>query len=205
LIDQLNPTIRVELRTLREICNSDLGIRNLRDPHRQLEMYERLVELAPGERIPRHRLIGKLLELGELDRAAHQIRRAEDAVGLDRPIHRYKVRLGIERARLTPGILDEDRLAILRSAEQLALNGVDRFSDDKFVYAAYADVGVAIARLTGNTTTLDEAITRIGIASDELLDPVLDENHRRYERIRREFAPRPHSRQAASDTSPSST
>lgn len=186
VIDHLNPSVRVELRTIREMCNAEMGIRSVHDPLRRLVLFERLVKLAPGERIPRHRVIGTLLDLGELDRAAHEIKAAEETVGLDRPIHRYKVRLGIERARRTPGILNEDRLAILRRAESLALEGVDRYGEDKFAYSAYADVGEAIARLTGDITTLSRAIERMDQASDDLLDPMLEEQLKRFERTRRE-------------------
>jgi hypothetical protein len=188
VIDHLNPSVRVELRTIREMCNAEMGIRSIHDPARRLTLFERLVKLAPGKRIPRHRVLGTLLELGELDRVAHEIKTAEETVGLDRPINRYKVRLGIERARRTPRLLNEDRLAILRRAESLALEGISRYGEDKVAYSVYGDVGEAIARLTGDTTTLSQAIARLDQASDELLDPTLEEQLKRFERTRHEVS-----------------
>lgn len=166
----LNPTVYIELRTIRDLC-SDQGIGRLADSHRRLELYQALISTAPGERIPRHRLIAELLKMGDLNGAEHAIRAAEREVGLDSPISRYGVRLALERAFLTPGIMDEDRKALMYQASSLALKGIDRNRVDKYAYFAYADVGTALAERFAAYDVLDDAITRMQQAAEFILDP----------------------------------
>jgi hypothetical protein len=187
VIAGLNPTIWLELRTIRDICGTDFGIGRLIDHRRQVELFEDLIRLAPGERIPRHRLISKLLFLGELDAAAQALRAAEDIVGVDAPLSRYKVRLALRRAETTTGILEEDRRAMLREAQRLALDAVSKYAQDKFAYATYAEVGLAIAERTDQTDALDDALGRMRQAVDRLLDPGLAQQLRSLERTRRRF------------------
>ena len=190
VVEELNPTVYVEIRAMRDMCNAEWGIASLPNPEDQLEIYQRMVEIAPRERIPRHRVIRKLLDMGRLDAAALAIRDAEDVAGTDRPIHRYKVRLAILRAETTQGILPQDRLAILRGAESTALRGLDRFADDRYSFAAYADVGVAIARQSGDTSVLEAALRLMTSAYDRILDPEMSRDIDQFERIHREFTPK---------------
>ncbi len=188
VIDGLNPTLSIELRTIRGICDIEYGIGSLADDAREVELYERLIKLVPGERIPRHRLIGKLLYLGQLESAGQAIRAAEDSVGLDSPINRYKVRLALRRAETTEGIMEEDRRAMLNEARRLALDGLRRLPLDKYAYMAYGEAGLAIAQRMGDTSTLDDAIARTTAAVDKILDPHLSDSLRSLERERRRFA-----------------
>lgn len=188
IIEHTNPAVRIELVALNEMCNADYGIRSLTDKTQQLALYRKLVELVPGERIPRHRLVGTLLDLNQLDLAGQEIRQAEDAVGLDRPLNRYQVRLALARARSTPGIRPEDRAAIVRDAERYALRGLEKYPDDKFTYIAYADVGLAMAEMSGDTAILDRAIDQMAAAvetdvPDPALRDALDATRRRRERL----------------------
>ena len=188
VIENINPAVRIELVALNEMCNADYGIRSLTDKTKQLILYQKLVNVAPGERIPRHRLIGTLLDLNRLDLASQEIRRAEKVVGLDRPLNRYQVRLAIARARSTPGIRSEDRAAIVREAERYALRGIEEYPDDKFSYMSYADVGLAMAELTGETAIVDRAIDEMasafeGDVPDPALRDMLDATRRRRKRL----------------------
>lgn len=174
IIENSNPAVRMELVALKEMCNADYGIRSLPDKRQQLALYRQLVEAVPGERIPRHRLIGTLLDLNDIDAASQEIRRALEVVGLDRPLNRYQVRLQLARARTTPGIRPEDREAIVRQAERHALLGIEKYPDDKFTYIAYVDVGFAMAETTGDTTILDLAIDEMSSAVEsDVPDPAL--------------------------------
>jgi SIR2-like domain len=166
----LNPTVYIELRTIRDLC-SEQGIGRVTDPHRRLELYQTLIGMAPGERIPRHRLIGELLRLDDLNGAEHAIRAAEREVGLDSPISRYSVKLALKRAYLTPGIMEEDRKALMYQASNLALKGIDRNKQDKYAYFAYADVGSALAERFAEYGVLDDAIDRMRTAAEFILDP----------------------------------
>jgi SIR2-like domain len=187
-VDALNPSVHIELRALREMCNAEFGIASLSDADAQLAIYERIIAVVPGERGPRHRLIRKLLEIRRPEAAAQAIRHAEEEIGSDRPIARYKVRLAILRAEATPGILAEDRVAILRNAQSIALDTIQRFAGDKFAYVAYAELGVAVAETAGDFTMLDEAISEMANASDRILDPAMATDLERYERRRRQIA-----------------
>jgi hypothetical protein len=185
VVDGLNPSIWTELRTIRDICNRDFGIGHLSDNTRQLELLEKLIRIAPGERVPRHRIIGKYLDLGKLDDAAQAIRQAEEDVGFDSIVSRYRIRLLIQRAQATTGIMLEDRRAILLEAERAALAGLSRLTTDKYSYIAYGDVGEAYAELTRDVSMLDSALVRMREAIGHILDPQLDEALSRFERVRR--------------------
>ena len=187
-IDALNPGVRIELKSLREICNSQFGIASIGDDHVQLALYGKIVDAIPGERGPRHTLIRKLLEMRKVDEAAQAIRLAEETVGSDRPIARYKVRLAILRAETTPGILREDRVAILNHAEGLALETVKKYPDDRFAYLAYTELGTAVAETSGNTHMLDDAISMMSEAADRILDPEMSQDLARLERRRQQLA-----------------
>lgn len=187
VVDGLNPAVPLELRTLRDLCNSDFGVKSLVDLEQQLHIYRKLIALAPGERVPYHRWISTLSRHGRLDLTDQAIRSAEAAVGLDSVINRYKVIHAIQRAERTEGILTEDRLAMLRNAETVALNGIRTFSTDKYSYTTYGLVGLAIAELSGDMTVLDDAIECLRQAADELYDDLLLERLKVLEERRRQL------------------
>ena len=171
VIDHLSPTVPLEMRTIRDICDVDYGIGRIGDRETRKTLYKRLIEIAPGERIPWHRLIRELLQEGNLEETEYTIRDAEDAAGADAPIARYKVRLLIVRARRTEGISESDRIALLRKAYELALNNIDRHKSDKYSYYTLCDVACELIRYGESTYLLDDAIARSQEASDRLLDP----------------------------------
>jgi hypothetical protein len=181
--NNLNPTVYVELRTIRDLC-SEHGIGRLAEPHRRLELYQALISLAPGERIPRHRLIAELLRLDDLNGAEQAIKAAEREVGLDSPISRYSVKLALQRAFLTPGIMDEDRKALMYEASNVALKGIERNRQDKYAYFAYADVGTALAERFAEYWVLDDAIAQMQVAAEFILDPHFQTELTAYEQNR---------------------
>lgn len=188
VIESLNPSVYIELRTIRDLCNRDFGINRLQDPDRRQQLYRYLIRIAPGERVPRHRLISNLLDGGDLNEVSREIKNAEEDVGSDSVFNRYKVRLTIRRAAETTGIMSEDRRALLREAERLALKGIDRWSTDKYSFMIYADVGVAYAEtIGGDTSILDDALARMKKAVDAILDPQLSDSLQGFERTRRRF------------------
>ena len=171
VLDHLNPTVPLEMRTIRDICDVEFGIGRIGDGETRKGLYKRLIEIAPGERIPWHRLIRELLQEGNLDETEYTIRNAEYAAGSDAPIDRYKVRLLIVRARRTEGISGIDRTALLRKAYELALNNIDRHKRDKYSYYTLCDVACELIRHGESTYLLDEAVARSQEASDRILDP----------------------------------
>ena len=171
VIDHLNPTVPLEMRTIRDMCDVEYGIGRIGDSETRKSLYKRLIEIAPGERIPWHRLIRDLLQEGNLEETEYTIRNAEDAAGADAPIARYRVRLLIVRARRTEGISETDRIALLRKAYELALTNIDRHKSDKYSYYTLCDVACELIRYGESTYLLDEAIARSQEASDRILDP----------------------------------
>jgi hypothetical protein len=188
IIEHLNPTNFLELRTLRDICSREFGIGRIQHPDREVTLYRMLSKLAPSERIPHHRIVSTLLDKGDLLGTAEAIRAAERDVGRDSVIQRFKVRLGIRRALETTGIREEDRRAIFGDTVKIALEGIRRDPKDKHAYIAYADLGYEIASRYKDASRLDDAIQRMQQATAEILDPQLDEaleaNRRRSARFK---------------------
>src|ERR1035441_1380952 len=187
LIEGINPTVWLELETARAICTTEWGIPRVGDNHKQVELFKKVIAVLPAERIPRRRLIRKFLDGGELDRADQEILRAHENIGEDGIVARYRVILNLQRAETTPGILNEDRVAMLKSARTLALKCINDSSRDRYNYRALADVAVAFARRTNDLSFLDEAIEHMKTAENEILDPELARERRQYEQTRREI------------------
>lgn len=179
VISNLNPTIFLELRLVREICDSEFGIGSLANLRDQVDLLRQLIALAPGERIPRHRIISRFLQLGELESMEEELNSAVETVHLDPPLARYRVLLLMKRAQMTPGILDEDRAAILLQAHTLALESIRRFKNDPYGWIALGDVSLKYAEITRSTHLLEEAIEGIDSAYSELREPNLRDALRR--------------------------
>lgn len=167
-----NPSYYEEVRTLREICNSTMGIRALPDPSDRANLYRRIVDILPADRVARHRLVRELIESERYGDAEAELKSAVDDVGLDPPLLRYGVKLLILRSR-GPGILDGDRRAILKAALADAERGMASFRDSKYMYFAAADVGEEWYELTRERGLLEWAKQLLETAYKNLLDPDL--------------------------------
>lgn len=188
LIASINPSVRLEREAAKALCTDDeFGIDKLADGAKQIELLRRIVRLIPGEGIPRHRLIRHLIDQQRLDEAAKELRDAIDSIKINPVLGRYEVLLLIRKAQLTPGLMDEDRAAILLNAQALALKNVDRYPTDLHAFRIYGDVAVALASVGGGTAALDDAIERARGAESRILDPAQAEIRRRLETERRKF------------------
>lgn len=127
IIDKISPSYDIEVRTLRELCNLDGGLSRIPDKREQNRLLRRMISMAPGERVPRHRLIRNLIDQGEFEKAETEIRVFNYDFGSDGPVHRYKIKLMTARATRAPGLLEEDRIVILEQAQELASSGVAKF------------------------------------------------------------------------------
>src|SRR5579862_5314930 len=74
VIDNISPTYEIEVRTIRELCNLDTGIPSIADKSLQNRLLRKMVSAVPGERVPRHRLIRNLVNMGEFEKADSEIR-----------------------------------------------------------------------------------------------------------------------------------
>jgi GTPase SAR1 family protein/NAD-dependent SIR2 family protein deacetylase len=182
VIDHVNPTEPLELQTVRAICDTEYGIGRIGDARVRKNLYTKLTKIAPGERIPWHRLIRELLNEGDFETTEYIIRDAETAVGVDAPISRFKIRLIVARALKSVGISKPDRLAMLRHAYEQAMKNTERNYLDKYSYSVLCDVGIEIANMAGGAYHLDEAIKHMRSATGRILDPEMDTRLHLYER-----------------------
>jgi hypothetical protein len=182
IISSINPSQPIELQSIRNICDAEFGIGRLGDADTRLSLYRALIERAPAERIPWHRLLRELLDDFRFDDMEYELRNAEEAVGSDSPLDRFKVRLLLARAIHAKKISDGDRLAILRRAYELAMVNIERHSADKYTYYTLCDVAVELVDRGESEHLLRTAIEKLRLAADEILDPAMTGPIERYER-----------------------
>ena len=182
-IDSLSPAYPIELASMNEMCDPQKGISRIYNKERQNILLRKMISLAPRQRVPRHRLITNLINLGEFDQANTEIRLFENELRIDGPVQRYKVRLFLERAKHSTGLLDEDRAMLIQKAASLAETGIDRFPFDKNIYKEYLEVGVASYKCTGESEIFSRALGLARAAYDKIQDPDLDRTVRRFEQI----------------------
>jgi hypothetical protein len=141
-----------------------------------------MLSIAPGERVPRHRLIRNLISLGEFEKAETEIRIYQKDFRREAPIDRYKILLLIARATETKGLQLGDRSVILEQARELAAASAERYDGNKHVLGAYCEVGVHAFKLTGSHTIFDEAMNVLRKAESRLGDPDITRMVIKYER-----------------------
>jgi len=183
VIDSISPTYDIEVRTIRELCNIETGLPRIPDKAVQNRLLRKMISIAPGERVPRHRLIRNLIEVGDLEKAEGEIRIFEKDFGRDAPVTRYRLKILIGRALDTPGILTEDRIAILGQARDAALTAISRMPDHKLILGVYCEIGIELYRFAGDYAVYDDAIKRLKVAESVVGDPEISRIIRRYEGI----------------------
>lgn len=182
VIDAISPTYDIEVRTIREMCNIETGLSRIPDKETQNRLLRKMISIAPGERVPRHRLIRNMIEIGQFEKADGEIRIYEKDFDRDPPIARYRIKLMIGRAVQTEGILPEDRIAILNQAKEEAIKSLSRTPTYRHLLTTYCEVGVEMYRFTGNYDVYDDAMERLKMAESEVGDPEISKTIRRFER-----------------------
>src|SRR5699024_8873972 len=91
VISNINPTYKLELQSISDMCDLDTVIVRVLDQEKQNVLLRKMITLAPSERVPRHRLIHNLIDLEHFDVAESEIRSFEKDIKADGPISRYKV------------------------------------------------------------------------------------------------------------------
>lgn len=177
VISGSNPSYHEETRTLREICNSDRGIRAVPDPSERIRLYRTMAEVMPRDNVVRHRLVSELIRLNNLPEAEGELERAIKDVGLDPALQRYKARLLIARSRQS-ALLLEDKKAMLRGALAEAEVALAKYPDNKYCYFMAADVAEAWRQLTGEVNLVYWARQKLEKAQEVLLDPQIGERLR---------------------------
>lgn len=182
VIDNISPTYDIEVRTIRELCNMETGLSRIPDKTVQNNLLRRMMSIAPGERVPRHRLIRNLISLGEFEKAETEIRIYQHDFKREAPIDRYKILLLIARATETKGLQQSDRIVILEQARELAASATERYDGNKYVLGAYCEVGVHAFKVSGTHKIFDEAMNVLRKAESRLGDPDITKMVVRYER-----------------------
>lgn len=183
VITSINPTFPIEIRTIRELCNVDTGLPRIPDKKIQNRLLREMISAVPGERVPRHRLIRNLIEMGAFEQAEAEMRVFQNDFKVsDGPVHRYKINLMVARAVRTPDLLLEDRVAILEQAQEIAVAAVDRYYTNKHVLSAYAELGIEYYKLTGRLNYYDDALLKLKIAEEVNGDPEISRVIARLER-----------------------
>lgn len=182
VIDGLRPTFDIEIRTIRDLCNLETGIPRIPDREVQNVLLRKMMSVAPGERIPRHRLIRNLIESGSFEKAETEIRIFTNDFGADGPVHRYRVNLLVARAIRAEGILEEDRISILEHAQELAVAGTQKYPNNKNILSAYVELGIEYWRRTGKFDYFDDAIQKMKLSEEKNGDPEISKAIVRYER-----------------------
>lgn len=181
VVNNINPSVSIERRYIGELCNSPYGVERVSKAEARMELYESLLRIDPTNRIPRHRLIKENLDYGNIGAVSADIADAEDIVGNDPPIQRYKVLLLLEQSR-QPGLLNEDRKAIVKNAYREANQGIDWYPENKYQYFVFYDVADEWLALTKKEDWLREAYEKLKIGYEKTLDPDMVPIMRRLER-----------------------
>lgn len=169
VIDSINPSVNIERRYIAELCNSAYGVERVNDVEKRIGLYEDLMRIDPTNRVPRHRLIKEYLGIGNIGAASAAISDAEDVVGNDPPIQRYKVLLLLDQSR-QDGLMDEDRKAILKQAYKEVVQGINWYPENKYQYSAFHDVADEWFALTKKDDWLHEAYIRLRAGYEKILD-----------------------------------
>ena len=145
----------------------------MRLPDRKIQnrLLAKMISVAPGERVPRHRLIRNLIDMNEFESAEAEIRVFTKDFREDGPVHRYKVLLLVARAKNSPGLMEEDRLVILNRARDLAIAGIRKYRDNKHMLYTYCEVGIDIYKRSGDLSVFADAIRETKAAEKVLGDP----------------------------------
>ena len=171
VIDELNPSYDIEIRSLRELANSRNGIRRISDRRAQNKLLAKMISIAPGQRVPRHRLVRNLIDMKEFGNAEAEIRLFNKDFGEDGPMYRYSIVLALSRAKYVKGIMDEDRQAILLQAVDMAREGIKRFPLNKNMLYTYCEVALELYNRFGVVEVLEEALVKLREAQQLIGDP----------------------------------
>jgi hypothetical protein len=189
IIDNIQPTYDIELKTIDELCSVETGLATITDRKNQNILLRKAISVAPGQRVPRHRLLRNLVWLQRYDEADTELRLFEKDFGrLDGPANRYRIEAATSRALHTPGILAEDRVTLLRRTLETASAIVRRYPYNKGILGAYCELGLGLASLTADCSAFDQGIellrTAERITGDADIPRVVSRLERRMERVR---------------------
>lgn len=182
VIAALVPSVGIEVRTMISLCDYSTGIGRLPDKRVQNHILAKMISKIPGERVPRHRLIRNLIDIGQFEDAEAEIRVFCNDFREDGPVYRYRILLLLARSKNSPGLLEEDRVVLLNRARDMAAIGVGRFKENKHMLYTYCDVGVEMYKRTNDLTVFEDAIRVARLSQVTIGDPEITRRLDDYER-----------------------
>lgn len=183
VISSINPTYKLEVQSISDMCDLDTGIVRILDQGKQNILLRKMITLAPSERVPRHRLIHNLIDMSEFEVAEAEIKAFQRDIKVDGPLLRYKVKLKLGLAAKMPGISDGDRASISLEGAAIAENSIRKFPDDKNMFRVHLDSGIAYYKYSGKSEVFERAMTLALEAQGRILDPDLRSIISKYVRI----------------------
>jgi len=111
------------------------------------------------------------MDQGKYDEAEAEIRVYKTELHRDTTIQRYEVMLGIKRAMYSPGIMQEDRLAIALTAYDISLRLSEAQPLNKNVLKTRYDAASTLAELGDASEVVHDAIVALMKAESETGDP----------------------------------
>ena len=191
IVDSIRPSYDIEIRTLRALCNVETGLATIADRRQQNDLLRKMISIAPGERVPRHRLLRNLIEMGDYPDADAELRIFQNDFKMDGPATRYAIVLATARAVRSPGLMREHRIALLEKAQELAASGANRFNRNRGVLTAYCEVGIEIAKLTSQRNVFDLAIEKLKEGEELIGEPKITYDVRAFMRRMADIAIEP--------------
>lgn len=181
-VHNLMPTYDCELQSMKQLCSGSDGINKIPSVDRQNKLLRIMMSNAPSQRVPRHRLIRNLIGSGQFEDAETEIRLFSQDIGRDGPIARYRIRLLLERANNSQGLLDEDRAHLLNKAVNSTLSLLSSYGPNKHTLSTYGDVAIEIYRHTGDLSHYDDAMQAMLSHEAEVGDPEITNLIRKFDR-----------------------
>lgn len=187
-IDNISPTYDIEVKSLREICNFETGIPTLGDKTVQNRLFRKIISVVPNERIPRHRLIRNLIDLEDYENCDSEIRVFESDFGKrDATICRYKVKLKVHRGLYSPGLMEEDRVAIINQAVDELRGYLEIHPFNKFLLKEMCSTGLTLGKITGDYLVYDHGMQLMKFAEENIEDPEIASYITEFEKKRAEI------------------
>ncbi|MHA7145368.1 SIR2 family NAD-dependent protein deacylase [Arthrobacter sp. TmT3-37] len=186
LIDNLNPTIKLEIDTAIALATEDMGIARLTNLNSQISILRKLIEIVPSHHTPRRRLAKLFLSHDMLAEANHEIATSLPALGPDPVMQRYKAQSALRRAETILMVEDSDRLAMLLDAENIIRGCINRFGADMYSYSTLGNIGLALAGGFGEYRAIDDAMDLLTQLEASNGDPQIQVIHRAlHDKLRR--------------------
>lgn len=173
VLKTINPAYDFEAQSINDMCDLETGITRITDRNKQNVLLRQMISTTPRSPVPRHRLIHNLIRLERFDVAETEIRIFERELRIDGPVHRYKIRVKLGRARRAENIQNTDRAALVGEAIAMAQKCLERFPDDKSMYRVALEAATDWYRYTSELQPFEEAMQAAQIAQERLLDPEL--------------------------------